>query len=470
MIRLFRHYIPGWFLPLALIETIIFGASIYFGVFLRGTIYFGPSISLDDSGFVEGPFLPKAVVFAMVMQLCMFAAGLYQRNLREGIHGMELRVAINLLAGSLIMSLIFYIFPSMFLGRGVMALAFISALVGIVLVRIIAFNITDVDVLKRRILVLGTGDKASEIEQMETQADEPGFCVVGYVPVGNGDHRVAQGKILLPCASLMSLAEQHHVDEFVVATSERRNTLPVKEILQARMNGIDVIDLLGFFERYTGKIRLGDLQPSWLIFSDGFRQGFFRNFGKRLFDIAAAIVLLIVASPVIVMTALAIFIESRGRGSIIYRQVRVGERGRPFELLKFRSMREDAEENGVPQWAQKDDDRITFVGKFIRRNRVDELPQILNVLRGDMSFVGPRPERPEFVDKLSQMIPFYNERHRVKPGITGWAQISYPYGSSEEDAFEKMQYDLYYVKNHSWFLDLMILMQTIEVVLWGKGA
>jgi sugar transferase (PEP-CTERM system associated) len=350
-----------------------------------------------------------------------------------------------------------------------MALTFISAFVGIVLVRVITFKLADVEALKRRILILGTGEKAAEIERLEEQSKERSFCVVGYIPIGNENPRVPNAKILSPYTPLRRLAEQYQVDEIVVATSERRKTLPLKEILDAKMSGFDVIDLLGFLERHTGQIRLNELQPSWLIFSDGFQQGFIRSLDKRLFDIIVSLALLVISSPVMLLAALAILVESRGHGSIIYRQVRVGQGGKTFELLKFRSMREDAE-GGVPQWAKKDDDRITFVGKIIRRNRVDELPQIFNVLKGDMSFVGPRPERPEFVEKLSKVIPLYNERHRVKPGITGWAQICYPYGASEEDAFEKMQYDLYYVKNHSWFLDLMILMHTIEVVLWGKGG
>jgi sugar transferase (PEP-CTERM system associated) len=469
MIRLFKHYIPRWFLPLAVIEVAIFVASIYFGIFLRKAIYFGSSLDFDDSSFIEEPFLSKAAVFALVMVVCMFAAGLYQRNLREGLHGMELRISISLLIGAVIMGLIFYIFPSMFLGRGVMALTFISAFVGIVLVRVITFKLADVEALKRRILILGTGEKAAEIERLEEQSKERSFCVVGYIPIGNENPRVPNAKILSPYTPLRRLAEQYQVDEIVVATSERRKTLPLKEILDAKMSGFDVIDLLGFLERHTGQIRLNELQPSWLIFSDGFQQGFIRSLDKRLFDIIVSLALLVISSPVMLLAALAILVESRGHGSIIYRQVRVGQGGKTFELLKFRSMREDAE-GGVPQWAKKDDDRITFVGKIIRRNRVDELPQIFNVLKGDMSFVGPRPERPEFVEKLSKVIPLYNERHRVKPGITGWAQICYPYGASEEDAFEKMQYDLYYVKNHSWFLDLMILMHTIEVVLWGKGG
>ena len=215
---------------------------------------------------------------------------------------------------------------------------------------------------------------------------------------------------------------------------------------------------------------MNDLHPSWLIFSDGFLQNPIRLLSKRVFDLVASSALLLVTAPVMLMAAVAILIESGSRGPIIYRQTRVGQGGKPFRLMKFRSMVVDAEQDGVAQWAQKGDSRVTRVGCCMRKTRIDELPQIFNVFKGDMSFVGPRPERPEFVEKLSEKIPFYLARHRVKPGITGWAQICYPYGASEEDAIQKMQYDFYYVKNHSWFLDLMILLNTVEVVLWGKGA
>jgi exopolysaccharide biosynthesis polyprenyl glycosylphosphotransferase len=212
------------------------------------------------------------------------------------------------------------------------------------------------------------------------------------------------------------------------------------------------------------------LNPSWMIFSEGFRQGRVNSLLERAFDIVASVVLLVIAAPVMVLTAIAIKIEDGLRASVLYRQTRVGQYGRPFRLMKFRSMREDAERDGKPQWAQKNDSRVTRVGSFIRLTRIDELPQILCVLRGDMSFVGPRPERPEFVAQLNERIPYYRERHSIKPGITGWAQLCYPYGSSEQDAAEKLQYDLFYVKNHSPLFYLAILIQTVEVIVWGKGA
>jgi sugar transferase (PEP-CTERM system associated) len=236
------------------------------------------------------------------------------------------------------------------------------------------------------------------------------------------------------------------------------------------MNGVTVIDLLTFFERETGRVRHDILQPSWMIFSDGFLKGSTRAVIKRMFDIGVSLGMLAVVWPFMLLTALAIKIESRFNGPILYFQQRTGENGEPFNVMKFRSMHTDAEKDGIARWAKKNDSRITRVGSFIRKTRLDELPQIFNVLRGDMSFVGPRPERPEFVEKLEEKIPYYAERHRVKPGITGWAQIRYPYGASEQDSSAKLEYDLYYVKNYSLFLDMLILLQTAEVVLWGKGA
>jgi sugar transferase (PEP-CTERM system associated) len=255
----------------------------------------------------------------------------------------------------------------------------------------------------------------------------------------------------------------------VVGVRERRNGgLPADQLLECKLAGIEIVDLSSFFERETGQIQLESLNASWMIFSDGFRRGSIKDITKRMFDIAASSVLLLLTLPVMFITTMLIWLES---GSpILYRQERVGEYGRSFPVLKFRSMRVDAESDGVPQWAKKQDDRVTRVGRVIRKMRIDELPQVFNVLRGDMSFVGPRPERPYFVNELTSQIPYYPSRHTVKPGITGWAQIRYPYGATTEDAIQKLQYDLYYVKNHTLFLDLVILLQTAQVILFGKGA
>ncbi len=461
MVRLFKHYVPHSFLILGVIEVVILVSSIYLGASLR---FAGE----DQPLRAVGPLLPKALLFALVMISVMTAVGLYKSNLRDGVAGMLLRIGISIVLGFAAMSFVFYLFPALFLGRGAFGLSFAAALTAIVITRIIFFKVVNQDAMKRRILVLGTGKRASELaQQMRRKVDRLGFVIVAYAHVLGEQDVISPQHIVHLDVPLLEYADQQRIDEIVVAVEDRRKGFPVHQLLDCKMSGIDVVDMLTFFERQGGKIRLDLLHPSWLIFSDGFLSGFFQAYTKRVFDIVASLLLLSVAWPFMIIAALAIKLESPG--SILYRQVRVGQNWRLVQVLKFRSMCNDAEKDG-PQWAGKNDSRVTRVGAFIRKVRIDELPQLYNVLKGEMSFVGPRPERPMFVEQLSQTIPYYAERHRVKPGITGWAQIRYPYGSTEKDAVEKLQYDLYYVKNYSLFLDLLILFQTAEVILWGRGA
>lgn len=461
MLRLFKHYVPHSFLMLGVIEALILILSIYLGASLR---FAGE----DDPLSAVGPLLPKALLFALVMISVMTAVGLYKSNLRDGIAGMLLRIGISIVLGWAAMGFAFYLFPALFLGRGAFGLAFAVALTGIVVTRIIFFKVVNQDAMKRRILVLGTGKRAAALaSQLRRKVDRRGFVIVAYAHVIGEPDTIPPQHIVRLDVPLLEYAEQQRVDEIVVAVEDRRKGLPVHQLLDCKMSGIEVVDMLTFFERQGGKIRLDLLHPSWLIYSDGFLSGFFQSFTKRIFDIVASLVLLSIAWPFMLIAAIAIKLESPG--PILYRQVRVGQNWRLVQVLKFRSMCDDAEKDG-PQWAGKNDSRVTRVGAFIRKARIDELPQLYNVLKGEMSFVGPRPERPVFVEQLSQTIPYYAERHRVKPGITGWAQIRYPYGATEKDAVEKLQYDLYYVKNYSLFLDLLILFQTAEVILWGRGA
>ncbi len=461
MVRLFKHYVPHSFLMLGVVEVVILVSSIYLGASLR---FAGEDQPLK----AVGPLLPKALIFALVMISVMTAVGLYKSNLREGVAGMLLRIGISILFGLAAMSFVFYLFPSLFLGRGAFGLAFAAALTSIVLTRIIFFKVVNQEAMKRRILVLGTGKRAAALaQQLRRKVDRRGFVIVAYAHVIGEQDAIPPQHIVHLDVPLLEYADQQQVDEIVVAVEDRRKGLPVHQLLDCKMSGIEVVDMLTFFERQGGKIRLDLLHPSWLIYSDGFLSGFFQSYTKRMFDIVASLVLLSVAWPFMIIAAIAIKLESPG--SILYRQIRVGQNWRLIQVLKFRSMCSDAEKDG-PQWAGKNDSRVTRVGAFIRKARIDELPQLWNVLKGEMSFVGPRPERPMFVEQLSQTIPYYAERHRVKPGITGWAQIRYPYGSTEKDAVEKLQYDLYYVKNYSLFLDLLILFQTAEVILWGRGA
>ncbi len=462
MIRVFRHYVPVSLLMLALVEALIFFISIYLGKSIRVLSYDMTQPGLED-------IVATAVVFMVTLLVIMAALGLYERNFWDGKGDMLLRVGVSFLLGLFVMTLIYYFFPSLYLGRGEFGLAFSVAFGGVLLARYVFFHISDRNILKRRVLVLGAGKKAAGLENLMRQSDSLGFSVVGFIPLGYEAKIFDAVRLLRVETTLFDLAEKLRIDEIVIAMDDRRKGFPVEEILECKISGVDVTDLLTFFERETGKIQLEALHPSSMIFSDGFHQAVLKTTSKRLFDILASLLLLALTWPLMLATAVAIWFEGWGRDPILYRQERVGKNGRVFQVLKFRSMKTDAEREG-PQWAKQNDSRVTRIGAFIRKSRIDELPQLLNVLRGQMSFVGPRPERPEFVAHLSRKIPYYSMRHRVNPGITGWAQICYPYGASDEDAREKLQYDLYYIKNYSLFLDLMVLIQTAHVILWGKGA
>ncbi|MDH5648664.1 MAG: TIGR03013 family PEP-CTERM/XrtA system glycosyltransferase [Gammaproteobacteria bacterium] len=417
-----------------------------------------------------GPLLPRAIVFTLVMLFIMVAMGLYEREIKEGDWSYYSRFMATFPIGFIAMTFIFYAIPGLFLGRGVLGISFLVAMAGTATIRFIFLSVVDSEAIKRRVLVVGAGSRPAKVAALlNSEQGRNRFHLVGYMPIDGVHSSIPKSLIIEHEIPILAIATTYDVDEIVVGVRQRRGgALPMGELLECRMEGINVIDLSTFFERETGKVQLESLNPSWIIFSEGFDKGNFRNMIKRMFDLTASSILLLITLPVMLVTAILIKLDSKG--PVFYKQERTGECGNPFQVYKFRSMRTDAETEGKPQWAKKDDDRVTRVGKIIRTLRIDELPQIINVLRGDMSFVGPRPERPFFVNQLIKEIPFFSTRHSVKPGITGWAQIRYPYGASVEDAKEKLQYDLYYAKNHTLFLDLIILFQTAQVVLFGKGA
>lgn len=461
-VRLFKQYIPAPFILLAFFEFTLFVSAAILGFEAR---FYG---SLDNElGSRILRMLPRALFFGVVMLVCAISMGLYKRSFREGVTGVLVRVIISFFLAVLMLSLAFYALPDLFLGRAVLGLALIFAFVAVVLVRATFFATLDHDTFKRRVLVLGTGTRADTLAQLRRRVDQRGFMFVGFVHIKGEHDRIEKSRVIDNDAPLIEIAQRQEADEIVVAVDDRRRSFPVHELLDCKMSGIEVLDIQTFFERETGKLRLDCMHPSWMIFSDGFSVSPLQDYVKRGFDLVAALLLLSLTWPIMLLTALVIKIEDRG--PVFFRQIRVGQNGALFPVVKFRSMRVDAEKNGA-QWAKKNDSRVTRIGGFIRKVRIDELPQIFNVLKGDMSFVGPRPERPEFVDQLSKNIPYFSERHRVKPGITGWAQIRYPYGASEKDAMEKLQYDLYYAKNHNLFLDLTVLLHTAEVILFGQGA
>ncbi|HET7674208.1 MAG TPA: TIGR03013 family XrtA/PEP-CTERM system glycosyltransferase [Gammaproteobacteria bacterium] len=464
-IRIFRRHVPIQIVLIGLIEALVLAGSVYVGAYAR---YSG-----DPSDIAEnvGPLFNRAILFAAVMVLSFGAMGLYQINLRERRLGILLRLVVGFAAGSILLTVIFYLFPMLYVGRGVFALAGIVAFLAIIVLRPLLFKTLDIERMKRRVLVLGSGRKAAAIiRRMRRRSDRRGFRLAGFVQFEEPPEEIERhGALINVGERLTDYAASHQIDEIVVALDDRRNNLSLAELLKCRLRGIEVLDLATFFERETGAVALDLVDPSWLIFGEGFRTGFLRAQAKRLLDIAIALTMLILTLPLLGLTAVLIVLDDGWKKPVLYSQVRIGERGMLFKVLKFRSMRTDAESAG-PQWASKRDSRVTRVGAWIRKFRIDELPQIFNVLRGDMSFVGPRPERPEFVAELEKNLLYYRERHAVKPGITGWAQLRYPYGSSQKDALEKLKYDLFYVKNHSVAFDLLILLQTVEVVLFGKGA
>jgi sugar transferase (PEP-CTERM system associated) len=410
-----------------------------------------------------------ATIFALLGLLVMSGLGLFSRRQRAGVTGLALRT----LCGALIAGLVAYLLSRMTefgaLGGRTIALTTVVGALLAALVLAIVGKLINEDVFRRRVVVYGSGVRAKNISLLRRRADQRGFRLLGFVPLTDEPIEVGDSKILPVQGSLLAYAQANEVDEIVIAMDDRRRNFPVADLLECRLAGITITDIVTFLERETGKVHLDVLNPSWLIFADGFRRDVVRRYEERLFDVASSSVLLLLTAPIMLLTVLAIKLEDGIRAPIFYRQKRVGYGGEVFDVIKFRSMRTDAEKNGAV-WATAQDSRVTRVGNIMRKLRIDELPQIINVFKGDMAFVGPRPERPEFVSQLAETIPYYNERHWVKPGITGWAQLCYPYGASERDAVEKLQFDLYYVKNHSLLFDIMILVQTAEVILLRKGA
>jgi len=445
------------------VESLILFTSIYFA----GIVAFG---SIADCESTLGPLAPKAMAATSVILVSMIAMGLYQFHQRMYFQEAVIRVVAGVLAGTIVLGGVFYALPSSMITHEVAAISVVYSISLLILVRYYFVRTVDRNVFRRRTLIYGAGERAASIADLRRKADRRGFQIVGRLAAENDD--VAGGRnILSPDGrSITDIAEQTEADEIVVAMDDRRGNLPIRELLDARLKGIEVIDLLEFLERETGKIRVDLVNPGWLIFSSGFRTSPLRRFNKRVVDALVSSVLLLATWPIMLLIAVAIKIEDGVRAPVFYRQCRVGRSDVPFTVLKFRSMSENAEADGKAVWAKTEDKRITKVGKWLRIFRLDELPQIFNVFRGQMSLVGPRPERPEFVEGLKESIPYYSERHTLQPGITGWAQLKYGYGATEEDAIEKLQYDLYYVKNQSLMLDLLIILQTVEVVIWGKGA
>lgn len=470
MLKIFKHHIPMW----SLLELIADSVLCFVAVLLAAARLPGSPFDAQRHAFPSPDILIWAAAFAAFMALLYSFVGLYRQGaIRVSLSALFGRGLVALSMGSCIayaalqaegnrdyaLLLLLYSVP-------VMA-------AGVIVVRSVGYLARRASVGARRVLIVGTGPEAQSVAADLAADNAARHMLVGFYPTGGDTVSGAIDEYSAPVfpqgLSINELVQQHRVDEVIVAVREQRGGgVPMDQLLACRISGIPVLDLAGFFERAKGEVPTDSLKASWLVYGHGFVQDGVRTTIKRAFDLVMSSALLLIASPIMVLTAIAIKLDSRG--AVIYRQERVGLGGRPFMCLKFRSMTVDAEKDGVARWATKNDARVTRVGAFIRKCRIDELPQLISVLRGEMSLVGPRPERPSFVQQLQAEIPFYDIRHSVKPGVTGWAQVRYSYGASVEDARRKHQFDLYYVKNHSLFLDMLVLVETVSVVLFREGA
>ena len=460
MVRLFKHYIPHAVILLGLFDAVLLALGAETGWRIRA----------GQLGLHLGPPSERAWElggFAAVMLTAMIAVGVYGADATRSLRYAAARLLVATSLGTIGLSFIDWLLNGSHFWRSTLAYSMINVVIMLMANRIVIGGFLGANAFRRRVLVLGAGQRADRLRRLG-ERPESGFVMVGYIQMSDQQPVVEEAINRSAIHNLTRFVENLGVSEVVLALEERRNALPLKDLLRIKTTGVHVNDFSSFLERETGRIDLDTVNPSWLIFSDGFSSGrAVSSVAKRLFDIMASSLLLALTFPLIVVFAVLVKLDSRGPA--FFRQTRVGLYGEPFSVIKLRSMRLDAEAGGA-QWATERDPRVTRVGNFIRKVRIDELPQTWSVLKGEMSFVGPRPERPEFVADLEEQVPYYAERHMVKPGITGWAQINYPYGASIEDSRHKLEYDLYYAKNYTPFLDLLILLQTLRVVLWREGA
>ena len=460
MIRLFKHYIPHAVLLLGLIDFVL----------LLVAADAAWNVRTMQIGIAAGPLVERVWIlagFAITTQTAMIAVGVYGPEALLSMRFAAARLLVGISLAILALAVIDFILPGQTFWRSILLYAMVIASVLLALNRLVVGNLLGTSAFRRRILVLGAGHRAERLKKL-AERPESGFVISGFVNMSGIPSVLPEAVDRATISDLSAHVASLGATEVVLALEERRNALPLKDLVRVKTAGVHVNEFSSFLERETGRVDLDTLNPSWLIFSDGFSSGrAISSVAKRGFDIVASLLLLALTFPVIALFALIVKLDSKGPA--FFRQQRVGLYGQTFELVKLRSMCTDAEKDGA-KWAEKNDARITRVGAFIRKVRIDELPQVWTVLAGHMSFVGPRPEVPAFVEDLEDKLPYYAERHMVKPGITGWAQINYPYGASIEDSRHKLEYDLYYAKNYTPFLDLLIMLQTLRVVLWPEGA
>jgi len=473
MNNIFGHYVPRGLLFSFVAEILILFTSIVLSILIADLLFYHNSVFNEKFHLYF-----YSALYIAIMSMSMIATGLYQRDLPADFYILATRLAVSLAFGSLILFGLNELLSLEFFSFYALSMSALFSFGGIISSRMMLYSESKSIRRNYRVLVIGTGNRASRLKDhlnkpgnRSTLLGPMGTRLIGYIDTQDTNTQTHLNDnliIRLGNTPLSQYAIEKNIDEIIVALDERRNMLQVDDLLECRMHGIRITDVTTFIERESGNIMIDDFQPNSLIFSEGSVQAI-RIKSKRFVDLLASLTILFLSLPIMLVTILAIWLESGLKGSILYRQERVGLNGRTFQLLKFRSMVENAEKGGAV-WAQQNDSRVTKVGRFIRKTRIDELPQLFNVLKGDMSMVGPRPERPQFVSELTEKIPYYNLRHYVMPGVTGWAQICFPYGASVEDARRKLEYELYYIKNYSVFLDILILLQTVSVVLLGKGA
>jgi len=462
ILRVFKKDLPLHNLLFVLGEGMLIYASVLIAAFLR--------LGSSDTSLLSGEILGKAVLIMAVCQACLYYNDLYNLKVTDTYLELGLRLTKAIGIASILLALIYYCIPSLMMGRGIFFVSLVLLVLLVVPWRY-AYNwVLKNKMFAERVMIVGYGKLCQEIIHEITSRPDSGYHIAGVVSTNSSSPpSPSQGvPVFSTDAAVCELADRLYAKRIVVAMDERRGKLPTKELLRCKTEGIKILEGETLYEELTGKLFVEKLNPSWLIFSDGFNKPRITRFVKRVTGCIIAGVLLLLTLPLIGIIALAIKLDSKG--AVFFKQDRCGAEGRVFKVLKFRSMIDNAEASSGPRWATDDDWRVTRVGSMLRKYRLDELPQIWNVLKGEMSFVGPRPERPEFVEKLTEMIPYYSERHTVKPGITGWAQVSYRYGSSVEDALEKLKYDLFYVKNMSLAMDVMIMLKTVKIVLLRSGA
>ncbi len=468
MIQIFNQYTPIRSLLLAALDSMLIALSLLCGVKLR----FWRNPADFELYTVLPDFAVQTTIIVAVVQLCFYYNEIYDLNAVRRRSEQLIRLIQSLGVACLVLGLLYFLIPSLLIGRGVFFIALALVSMSIVGIRVTIDSAWQATVPSKGILILGTGELARTVAREITQREDLGIRVVGFVETNPGADKPVDGlfghAVLGSAADLHALVSQHQISRIILATEERRGFLPMRDLTRLKLEGIEIEDAQSAMGALSGRIWLGTLHPSWFVFSGGFRRSRLTSALKRNIDILFAVVGLLCSAPLMLLIAIAVKLGSPG--PVLYRQLRVGLGGKPFELLKFRSMRVDAEDGNGAQWAEENDPRIAWPGKFLRKFHLDELPQVINILRGQMSFVGPRPERPAFVIRLAEQIPFYYERHCVRPGLTGWAQIKYTYGASIEDAIRKLEYDLFYLKNMSVLFDCAILFQTVRIVLFGMGG